>query len=257
MPTDHVDPASTPGGDPLDRLLDRVTDDIRRAEPPADLLKAAEERGWRRLAQQREAGQEIRLIGGTESGGRRRRRAAKPTEPSVRILPWAIAAGLLIAVLGAWLVLGRMAFGGPSAEVQTVDGDLFQIAGASHLPVASGDPIHEGDVVRTGRDQGAVLRLDDGSLIEMRERTELSIDEGLRGTTLRLARGSVIVEAAPQRDRKLHVETDDCLVSVVGTIFSVDHGTKGSRVSVIEGEVHVDTRRDETVLTPGMQIATD
>ena len=41
-----------------------------------------------------------------------------------------------------------------------------------------------------------------------------------------------------------------------GTIFSVNHGTKGSRVSVIEGEVMVDAGGREEVLHPGQQAAT-
>ena len=45
-------------------------------------------------------------------------------------------------------------------------------------------------------------------------------------------------------------------MSVVGTIFSVNHGAKGSRVSVIEGEVHVRQGAELAVLLPGQQLAT-
>ena len=68
-------------------------------------------------------------------------------------------------------------------------------------------------------------------------------------------RGSLIVEAAKQRRGHLYVDSGDCRVSVVGTIFSVNHGAKGSRVSVIEGEVHVQEGAERAVLLPGQQFA--
>ena len=45
-------------------------------------------------------------------------------------------------------------------------------------------------------------------------------------------------------------------MSVVGTIFSVNHGVRGSRVSVLDGEVHVDHGAERAVLRPGDQLAT-
>ncbi len=160
--------------------------------------------------------------------------------------PWLAAAALLLVGLGVGLALFRAlgmgtAGGSRMARVETVDGRLFRIAGASSVAVAAGDAVREGEQVRTAKDSRAVLRMSDGSQIEMAERAGLSLAAGRGGNTIELERGRIIVQAARQRPRHLYVATDDCLVSVTGTIFAVNHGTKGSRVSVVEGEVHVET----------------
>ncbi len=183
--------------------------------------------------------------------------APAPTWRSYKV--WAIAAAMIAGIGVAQFLLRELVpFGsGPSAAVHTVDGDLFRVAATSQLPITKGDAVQEGEVIRTGREGSAVVELNDGSLIEMRQRSELRLKESRRGTTIDLERGSVIVQAAKQRERHLYVQTEDCLVSVTGTIFSANHGTKGSRVAVIEGEVRVAHSGEETVLTPGQQVATD
>ncbi len=169
-------------------------------------------------------------------------------------LAWALAA-MLVAGLGtAQFFWGS--WGGAGAAVQLVEGQLFQVAATANLPVQPGEEIEAGRVLRTGRDSGAVVKLRDGSLIELKERSEIALHSNRKGTTIDLERGSVIVQAAKQRQRHLYVSTNDCLVAVTGTIFSVNRGTKGSRVAVIEGEVRVQHGGEETVLLPGEQVAT-
>ncbi|MCU1276036.1 MAG: putative FecR, partial [Bryobacterales bacterium] len=173
---------------------------------------------------------------------------------------WAVAATLAIGVgMGAWVMRDNLlpAPGGPRAVVQNVTGVLYRVSDTGSSAITRGTEIGEREDIRTARGSGAMVALADGSLVEMRERSEVSFSRKRSGTTIRLERGSVIVRAAKQRQGRLYVATNDCLVSVKGTIFAVDRGTKGSRVSVIQGEVRVDEARQSMLLHPGQQVATD
>ncbi len=142
------------------------------------------------------------------------------------------------------------------ASVQVVDGSLQTIAGDSSTELGSGQVIGSRQVVRTAKDSGAVLELADGSVVEMNERTQLELHASRRGTTIDLARGNIIVHAAEQHGGRLFVNTQDCRIAVKGTIFAVDRGLKGSRVSVIEGEVEVREGASNALLGPGDQLST-
>src|ERR1035437_2983811 len=117
--------------------------------------------------------------------------------------------------------------------------------------IPAGYQIRNGDEIRTAKGSTAVVRLLDGSLVEMGERSDISVSRVWKGTTIHLDGGQVIVQAAKQRSGRLYVATDDGLVSVKGTIFSVNHGTKGSRVAVIEGVVRVNFGDNTTDLRAG------
>lgn len=245
----------------VDRLLDRAAGQIRESEPDPRVVADSAARTWAELEKQgaRRGLQVVRGGADTETNVESfsdRRRKRRENAPSQRWGLWAIAALLILGIGVAQFMVRELWPAGPSAEVVSVDGDLFRVSSASQVPIAPGDQIAEHEVVRTGREGSAVVRLEDGSLVELRARSEMAIDDARAGTTLELERGSVIVEAAQQREKHLYVETSECLVSVTGTIFSVNHGTKGSRVSVIEGEVRVNQHGDETVLRPGQQVAT-
>jgi hypothetical protein len=135
--------------------------------------------------------------------------------------------------------------------VQNVDGSLYAVSDEQVRLIPAGYQIRNGDEIRTAKGSNAVVRLLDGSLVEMDERSDLSVSRGWKGTTIRLDGGHIIVQAAKQRTGRLYVATDDCLVSVKGTIFSVNHGTKGSRVAVIEGVVRVASGDRTTELRAG------
>jgi ferric-dicitrate binding protein FerR (iron transport regulator) len=187
-------------------------------------------------------------------------RPAATAASSTRMRPvWMSLAAMLILGLGAGLfLLAQEMFDGGSqmAKIESVDGALYRIDGNFSEPIGRGAVLAEGEEIRTAKGSTALVRMTDGSLIEMSERAGLSLDATRKGNVIELGRGRVIVEAAKQRQRHLYVATRDALVSVTGTIFSVNTGTKGSRVSVVEGEVHVRQSKKEDILHPGGQVTT-
>ena len=175
------------------------------------------------------------------------------------VLRWGIAAALIIGVgLIALPLIQRYApLGGElEATVQAAEGQVYQIADTRSTALNAGGKLLRGERIRTAKDAHAFIRLGDGSVIEMKDRSEFYMTKNSQGTTIHLNRGAIVVEAAKQGKQHLFVDTGDSLVSVTGTIFSVNNGTKGARVSVIEGEVHMDHAGNERVLRGGEQAST-
>lgn len=176
------------------------------------------------------------------------------------------AAVIFVAVWGLSFKTDVLSFeSGGFVRVDSVEGEVFRLTDQGSVPLSPGDTLslEEGEGIRTARGSSAVLRLADESQVEMRERSELTVRErnylvpGRRDDgVIDLERGSIIVEASDQGAGHLYVGTQDCRVAVTGTVFSVNHGIKGSRVSVIEGTVQVDYGGTEALLTPGQQTTT-
>lgn len=188
-----------------------------------------------------------------------------PTPQKISFMPrpvvmrWAIAAAVVIGIglLAVPFVQRFWPYGNFEATVQAAEGQVYQVADTQTAAIAAGAKLQKGEKVRTAKDARAVVQLGDGTAIEMRERSELYLTKSGEGTTIHLSRGSIVVEAAKQRDGKLFVESGDSLVSVTGTVFSVNSGTKGSRVSVIEGEVNLNHSGSDRVLKAGQQATTN
>lgn len=278
--------------EPMDPRLEQAVTEIRTDEPDAATVEAAAERVWARLAAARQTSHEhIRgcadfqaLIPEYRAG---RLPAARATllkdhlhecvacrrvyEGRVVTMPvatqtrrvsytfrWAAAAGVVLAAgLTVWFAIEQSGGRGGRAYIQTVNGTLYEVTADGNLrALASGQDLADGAEIRTAKDSDAVVQLRDGSVVELRERSGLSTTASASDLTIRLSRGSIIVQAAKRRTGHLYVATPDCRVAVTGTVFSVVSGVKGSRVSVVEGEVHVAQDNQVHVLHPGDQIAT-
>ncbi len=170
---------------------------------------------------------------------------------------WAVAATVVAAAgLSIWFAVDQYGNRTGRAIVQAVNGTLYEILPTGIQVLAAGQDLPDGVEIRTAKDSGAMLQLKDGSVVELRERSELSSTHTASDLTIRLGRGSIIVQAAKRSAGHLYVATADCRVAVTGTVFSVTSGVKGSRVSVIQGEVHVSQDSNEKVLHPGDQSVT-
>ena len=185
-----------------------------------------------------------------------RREAENSPRDRSSLLPWkqelpqvrntgfrwvAVAAAVVVFGFAAYFLQASF-FSGPQgmrARVESFKGSLYRVGFNGEQPLKIGDELDEGDRVRTAGDSHAMLRLRDGSMVEMNERAEFGVSMGRRDTTVQLARGNIIIQAAKRSSGHLYVDSQDCRVSVTGTVFSVNSGIKGSRVSVIAGEVRV------------------
>jgi len=187
----------------------------------------------------------------------------KPTTPARRAwsfgLPqFAMAALVLVVGLASYFTYNR--YYGPAAgeraQLMSAEGAVYAISDSGERELKTGEYVGEGQLVRTSASSHAFLRLLDGSVVEMNRRAEVAVNATRRNTTVRLGQGDIIVQAAKRKTGHLYVLTPDCRVSVTGTVFSVNSGTKGSRVSVIEGQVLVAQQAGESVLHPGDQVTT-
>lgn len=184
---------------------------------------------------------------------------AMPQRSASRWRRWgalAAAAAVVLAVtyagrdrIDAW-----MAPGGPRATVVSASGGVYALPGGT---LDAGAAIAERQRIRTGPGAHAVLRLADGSTVDVNERTELFVTAAWSGQAIHLQRGDVIVEAARQRRGGLRVLTRDSIATVKGTVFAVSAGISGSVVSVVEGAVWVNQPGRKTVLSPGQQAASN
>jgi len=184
-------------------------------------------------------------------------------EPTARGFQWnwaavslAAASVVVIALIYAGVSWYFAPLPGSRAQVASIQGQAYRVSATGVRALRKGDEIANGEFVRTAAGSRAILALYDGSRVEMNQRAELSVGATRRNATIYLDQGIIIVQAAKRRTGHLYVSAPDCTVAVTGTMFSVNSGTKGSRVGVIEGEVRVKHEGAESILHSGDVMAT-
>jgi uncharacterized protein (TIGR03435 family) len=210
-------------------VIESVGDRLRQRAPSAAEERVVLDRVWNDMRKQPD---HVRVLGELRAA------AANDGVPTARwrLVQMAAAAVLVVGVAVGTAIVWRPA---DTASFRVVEGE-----------------VHTGDTIKSNGGGGAVLALPDGSRIEMRSQTELSVDQADDGVRIRLTNGGIIVNAAKQRTGHLYVQTKDMTVSVVGTVFVVNADDEGSRVAVIEGEVLVRQGGTEQTLRQGDYVAT-
>ena len=268
---------------------------VRNDEPTADQLREASGRVWQNLQGAAATAQELEPIRGCEDITRllpafaahqlsperallvqshlyecaNCRARAEHRTPEVRWTPvvamrparrwstFAVAAVVVFAAATAFM-LNNVYFAVPAgarATVQSIDGSAYRVTRDGTRLVAAGDALNEGDDLRTASGSHAYVKLSDGSLVEVNERTNFSVTARGKNMTIALDQGAVIIQA-PHRDAgHLYVKTPDARVSDTGTVFAVSAAIKGSRVSVVEGSVDVSGGGKENTLYAGDQFS--
>jgi uncharacterized protein (TIGR03435 family) len=210
-------------------MIESVGEQLQRRAPSASEERVVLDRLWGAIRQRPD---HARVLGEL-------RTASGDAAPIGR---WRFASLAAVAVLVVAVAIGTAILWRPAdnALVRIVEGE-----------------VRLGDTIRSnGGGAGAILVLADGSRLEMRSHTELSVEPAADGIRIRLTSGGIIVNAAKQRTGHLYVQTKDMTVSVVGTVFVVSADDEGSRVAVIEGVVRVQQGGTEQMLGPGDLVAT-
>jgi hypothetical protein len=174
-----------------------------------------------------------------------------------RVFAWALAPTLALLVCAFFIYKAYWEIPpGVRAQVQSIDGSAYRISNAGDRQLLPGDELREADHLRTSAGSHAVIRLSDGSTVELNERTVVGMGARGHNMTVSLDNGAVIVQASKRNSGHLYVKTPDCRVAVTGTVFSVESGIKGSRVAVLQGTVHVAHSGVDSLLHAGDQITT-
>jgi FecR protein len=184
-----------------------------------------------------------------------RQHAAFPAEAPVeatsrwhgRRWVFAAASAAIVAVLAIPLVRDRFNPVSPAAVVEVTGDSKYK----------AGDSLAAGTVIHSGGFEPLLVRLEDGTRVEMRAQSQIVVESAEDGTRIRLNNGSILVRVASQLDGHLYVRTNDTVVSVVGTLFLVESLPQGSRVAVLEGKLEVRMGTATQQLMAGQQVSSN
>jgi len=159
-----------------------------------------------------------------------------------------------IVILALWVGAGSRnhgVFAVPS------EGLLYRSTAGNTDHYRAGERIKTGEVVHTDDDSSAAFTLPDGSRVEMRSKSELSLEDGKDGIRIRLNKGAIVVDASSKpAGSRLYVQTNSVTASALASGFLINVERSGTRVGALWGEIRVEQGDRVTTLQPGEQTAT-
>ncbi len=236
-----LDPAAAPNI--VDTNLDRlITEAYQPDAPAADLLARVQQR-MQAAAQAAPAERRARQTEAQRILSMRRR--------------WSL--GLSAAVMAAGIALIWYSFhlptrhGNPRGPGQVAQAnEPGELTAKAPVPGKPLDEVKPGSEVRTEAGERRRVKLADGSIIYLNEKTTLAVDAERH---VSLKAGEVFVEVMPQESKaKFSVKAGSREVTALGTKFAVKAEDGGkSRVTVTQGRVKVSGDVDQE-LTTGQQL---
>ncbi len=165
------------------------------------------------------------------------------------------------AALIALLCAAGPALADVAGKIAVLEGKADVMRGsAAAVALKVGDPVREGDILRTKRSSRLEIELRDGSRVRMSELSRLEITKFLLGekpdSLMVAGRGQVraiVTDAFSSRKDAFRVKTPTATVGVQGTDFSLELQPLTTVVSVYSGVVSVENLLPEVV---GRQLVT-
>jgi hypothetical protein len=223
-------------------------------ESPRDIFEENLERLLQTAAGQEHSDFQERLARAVRQEVDARRRATRK-----RLLWW----GWPPAVAAAAVLALTWGLRQPQIEsfdwLQPVYGAVEVVDGSCPRPVATSEPVHAGQSIRTLSGSKAQILAHDGSKVVVLPRTALEITDGKKGPAFKLQEGAITIEAAKQPEgRRFAVETPGACIRTLGTVFEVrlvqrPDGTRQTRVDVTSGLVELESAGDKVLLGPNTE----
>ncbi len=197
-----------------------------------------------------------------EARGREPEPGIWPEEPRKRVpvMAWALAATLVLGIAAGVVVARYGLLPGQQtvrATVTNIEGRVYRISQFSSSLVEAGMFLKNADELRTAKGSRAILRLVNGSEVEIGERSDISFSRGWRGATVNLKQGRLIAGANDAGQRAFYVSAGDISVPVRSALLSLDRGAKGSRVAIARGSARIAHGQNVFDLVAGQQFATN
>jgi transmembrane sensor len=110
------------------------------------------------------------------------------------------------------------------------------------------------DAFSTGIGEQRTIELNDTSLVTLNADSRIQVRLDKMNRQIELLRGEALFRVAHDAKRPFKVQTRSALVEAIGTQFNVYDRPEGTRVSVLEGRVRVQTPRQTRSLGAGEEV---